>query len=68
MQETTVTLDKDNKIPILKYIAPYWTAGMLNKELVENGPIDPEYDYIYQNKIIGKEIGKENRKLQEKYK
>jgi len=50
MQETTITLDKDNKIPILKYIAPYWTTHMLNKEMAENGPTDPEYDYINQNK------------------
>jgi len=33
----------------------------------ENGPIDLEYDYINQNKRLGKEIDKENKKLQEKY-
>jgi len=64
MQETTITLDKDNKIPIVKYIAPYWTVHhMLNKEMAENGPIDLEYNYINQNKRIGKEIDKENKKL-----
>jgi len=49
MQETTITLDKENKIPILKYIAPYWTANMLNKEMAENGPIDPEYFQMMRN-------------------
>jgi len=39
---------------------------MANNE--ENGLIDPEYDYISQNKRIGKEIDEKNRFLQEKYK
>jgi len=68
MQETMITLDKDNKIPILKYISPYCTAYIGNKQNAENGPIDLEYNYINQNKRIGKEIDKENRILREKYK
>jgi len=45
-------------------------TGLLHmkNQLEENGPIDLEYDYINENKRIGKEIDKENRILQEKYK
>jgi len=68
MQETMITLNRNNKIPIAEYIAPYCTSYMGNKYNEENGLIDPEYDYINQNKRIGKEIDKENRILQEKYK
>jgi len=40
---------------------------MGNKYNKENGLIDPEWDYINQNKRIGKEIDKENRILKGKY-
>jgi len=68
MEETTITLNKDNEIPIIEYIAPCCTTYMGNKYNKENGLIDLEYDYINQNKRKGKEIDKENRILQEKYK
>jgi len=67
MQETMITLNKDNKIPNVEYIAPYCTTYMCNKYNKENGLIDLEYNYINQNKRIGKEIDKENRILQDKY-
>jgi len=68
MQETTITLNEDNEIPIIEYIAPDCTAYVGNRYNKENGLIDLEYNYINQNKRIGKEIDKENRILQEKYK
>jgi len=66
MQETTITLNKDSKIPILKYIAPYWTAYIANKEMEKYEPIDLECNYINQLKIGAKELDEENRILQEK--